>query len=198
MKTSLRLSVTLGGMLLMVTALSFAQTPPQTPGKHFAIVGFYQSQASCHPVEVKAVSSGFRPPDVTVTSLVVVESFSSRPVTALKLSWMFFGWDEGLRRRREPCEPLAESKAVLSGTGPLIQVGELLEKETCTITSGQPAVSGPPTTKTILIDQPIIVWDDVKSLTLDGTLDTLKDNYAGIIYVSELHFADGTVWYGKI
>jgi hypothetical protein len=55
-------------------------------------------------------------------------------------------------------------------------------------------VTAPHITKTVLIERPIIAWDEVKSLTLDGTRETLRDNYAGVIYVSELHFDDGTIW----
>jgi hypothetical protein len=143
---------------------------------------------------VIAVSSGAKPPEV-LTSSVTIESFSPKPITALKVSWMFFGWDEAMRVRRQPCGALADAKVLLSGTTPLIQMGQLSEKETCNITTiGVPVVTAGHVTKTVLIDRPIIAWDEVKSLTLDGTRETLRDNYAGVIFVSELHFEDGTVW----
>jgi hypothetical protein len=95
--------------------------------------------------------------------------------------------------RHEPCGELTNAKVLLSGTTPLIQVGQLSEKETCRITTGGPIATAGPVTRTVLIDRPIIAWDEVKSLTIDGTRETLKDNYAGVVYVSELHFEDGTV-----
>jgi len=54
------------------------------------------------------------------------------------------------------------------------------------------------TTRTVFVERPIIRWDEVKSLTSDGTRGSFKDDYAAIIYVSEIHFADGTEWKGEI
>jgi hypothetical protein len=183
-------------LLLIVVPASFGGVRQQSPKKHFTIVGYYHSPGTCHPAEVRGVMIGAQPPEV-LSAGVTVESFSPKEIAAIKLTWKVYSWDDGLKRRRGPCAAVTNATVFLSGTTPLIQVGPLAEKETCTITTGRPSLAGP-TTKTVIIEQPIIAWDEVKSLTSDGTRNTFNDNYAVVIYVSEIHFVDGTIWEGDI
>ena len=162
-------------LLLVASPFSFGKARQQAQKKHFTVVSYYQSPPVCHPAEVRGVSIGAKPPEV-LTSNVVVESFSAKEITELKLTRKVYAWGEGLKRRHgRPCEAMADDKVFLSGTTPLIEVGHLFEKETCNITTGRPSLSGL-TTKTVLIDQPIIAWDEVKSLTFDRTRNTFKDD----------------------
>jgi hypothetical protein len=156
----------------------------------------YKGAVPCHPVEVKAVSLGTEPPEV-VTAQVNIESFSVKAVTAVKLAWNVYRMNAGLRKGSSGCEenPRA-AESFLSGSTPLIQV-QLLEKETVNI-GINPMPYKYPATKTVFVDQPIIGWDAVKSLTSDGTRDTFKEDYALVMYISEIHFADGTKWTGEI
>lgn len=188
------------GFCLLIFLLTFGpysrgNARRQASKNSFTIVPYYQSQGTCHPAEVKAVIIGAEPPAV-LSSGVTVESFSAKEITALKLTWKVYPREEGFRRRRGPCQSVTDDKVLLSGTTSLIQLGHFYEKETCNITSGQPVFVGR-AAKTVFTDQPIIAWDEVKSLTFDGTRNTFKDDYA-VIYVSEIHFADGTIWEGKI
>jgi hypothetical protein len=183
-------------VLLSVVPSSLGKARQQSSKNSFTIVPYYQSRGTCHPAEVKAVVIGASPPEV-LSFGVTVESFSAKEITALKLSWKVFSREEGLRRRHGPCEAAADDKVFLSGTTSLIQLGELYDKETCNITSGRPVFVGR-ATKTVFTDQPIIAWDEVKPLTVDGTRNTFKDDYTAVIYISEIHFADGTIWSGKI
>jgi hypothetical protein len=163
--------------------------------RQFTVVP-YKGPVACHPVEVKAASLGTEPPEV-VTAQVNIESFSTKPVTAVKLAWNVYRMNPGLRKRGSGCEenPRA-AESFLSGSTPLIQV-QLLEKETVNI-GINPMPYKYPATKTVFVDQPIIAWDAVKSLTSDGTRDTFKEDYALVMYISEVHFADGTKWTGEI
>jgi hypothetical protein len=163
--------------------------------KRFTVVP-YKGPTPCHPVEVKAASIGTEPPEI-VTAQVNIESFSTKPVTAVKLAWNVYRMNPGLRKRVSGCEdnPRA-AESFLSGSTPLIQV-QLLEKETVNI-GINPMPYKYPATKTVFVDQPIVAWDAVKSLTTDGTRDTFKEDYALVMYISEIHFADGTKWTGEI
>ena len=169
----------------------------QSTKKKFSVVGYYPSPVACHPVQVTAVSIGARPPEV-LTAQVTIESFSATPVTAVKLGWTVYRWDVAMKKRRSGCDVSPEpAETFLSGTTPLISLGQLAQQETCNI-STYPLLIESPATKTVFVDQPIIAWDQVKPLTFDGTRTTFKDDYAAIMYVSEVHFADGTKWTGEI
>lgn len=169
----------------------------QSSSKHFTVVGYHHWPAPCHPVEVRNISIGTKPPEV-LTPQVTIESFSPKPVTAVKLTWSVYKMSVGLAKRRSDCDGSPEPAEIfLSGTTPLIQLGELAQKETCNI-STYPLLVNNPTTKIVYVVQPIIAWDEVKSLTFNGTRNTFKDDYVLMMYVSEIHFADGTKWTGEI
>jgi hypothetical protein len=188
-------------MLLMLTSqLNLGQIgaqEAQSSKKRFSVVGYYPWPVACHPVLVRAVSIGAKPPEV-LTAQVTIQSFSATPVTAVKLRWNVYRWDVAMKKRRSGCDGSAEpAETFLSGTTPLIWLGQLAQKETCNI-STYPLFIRSPATKTVFVEQPIIAWDQVKPLTFDGTRSTFKDDYAALIYVSEIHFEDGTKWTGEI
>jgi hypothetical protein len=188
-------------MLLLVTAeLGLGQIGDQevqSSKKKFSVVGYYPGPDSCHPVQVKAVSTGANPPDV-LTAQVTVVSFSAKPVAAVKLRWEVYRWHVAMKKRRSSCDSSSEAgETFLSGTTPLIQLGQLAQKETCNI-STYPLFISSPATKTVFVEEPIISWGEVKPLTFDGTRNTFRDDYAAVIYVSEILFEDGTTWTGKI
>ena len=103
-----------------------------------------------------------------------------------------------LVRKVSLCDATPEPADIyLSGITPLIQVGHFANGEVYNLTSIR-GMTFYLATKNITLDQPIIRWDEVKSLTLDGTRATFKGNYAAIIYVSEIQFEDGTTWEGTV
>lgn len=169
---------------------------PEAAKKKFTVLP-YKGPVACHPVEVKAASIGAEPAEV-LTAQVNIESFSAKPVTAVKLAWNVYRMNAGMRKRISGCdENPRPAETFLSGSTPLIQLGQLAEKETVNI-GINPMPYKYPATKTVFVEQPIIAWDEVKSLTSDGTRDTFKDHYALVMYISEIHFADGTKWTGEI
>lgn len=172
------------------------QVDDSTRKKKFTVVP-YKGPVACHPVEVKAASIGAEPAEV-LTAQVNIESFSAKPVTAVKLAWNVYRMNAGLRKRSSGCDDNPKSaETFLSGSTPLIQLGQLAEKETVNI-GINPMPYKYPATKTVFVEQPIVAWHEVKVLTSDGTRDTFKDDYALVMYISEIHFADGTRWTGEI
>ncbi len=175
-------------------AQSLTQQTENSSQKKFSIAPYLRT-AGCHPVEVKAISMGAVQPEV-LTSLVAIKSFSDKPVTALKVRWDIYKWDIGTKKRRASCDAAAEPAEIfLSGTTPLIEVGRLVKGEIYNISSDPLRANTPfPANKVILVEWPIIAWDQLKSLSIDGSRGNLKDDYLGIVYVAEIHFEDGTRW----
>ena len=178
-------------VLLVISALSlqitFAQSlPPQSEAlsKRKFTIAPYLRTGGCHPVEVKANSMGSVNPDV-LTSMITIKSFSEKPVTALKVRWDIYQWDIGMKKRRAACDAAAEPAEIfLSGTTPLVEVGRLLKGELYTISlNPQEIRSGEPVDKVVLVDWPIIGWNELKPLSIDGTRGNFKDDYSGIVYV---------------
>jgi hypothetical protein len=170
---------------------------PQSPKKRFTVMGYNPWPVPCHPVLVRAVTIGTKPPEV-LTAQVTIVSFSAKPVTAVKVAWSAYKFDVAMKKRKAACDANPEpAETFLSGTTPLVHLAHLADKETYNI-STYPLLINKPATKTAFVEQPIIAWDQVKSLTLDGTRNTFKEDYAILVYVSEIHFADGTEWTGGI
>ena len=164
---------------------------PKVPKKSMAFVPYYHPRAACHPVEVKVVSLGGQPQHVLLAQ-VTIESFSGKPVSAVKLGWNVYKRDVGVRKSLSPCDGTSDAAEVLlSGISRLIELGPLLQNETVNIGTN-PLKIPMPATKTFFVDEPLIAWDQVKSLTDDGTPKTLKDDYTFLIYVSEVNFIDGS------
>ena len=186
-------------MLFMVTAQNPTRgvRAAQASNKKFTAIGYYAGPGGCHPVQITAASVGSRPPEV-LTGQVTVTSFSEKPVAAIKLTWEVYRWEVGMKKRRSNCDVGGESvEPVLSGATQLIPLGQFARNETCNI-STYPLLIDSPATKTVFIDQPIIAWDQVKPLTLDGTRNTFKEDFSAVIYVSEIQFVDGSKWTGTL
>lgn len=184
--------------LLAISALSpkagFAQGDMSTQGPKKLSMMPYLRSTNCKPVEVKAVSNGATPPEV-ISALVAIQSYSDKPVKAVKIRWDIYRWGVGYRKRTTPCDaPPDSAKIYLSGTTPLIEVGRLVKGEVYDISSDPQMKSPLHATKTISVERPIIAFDELKSLTTDGTRDTFKDDYIGVVYVAEIVFEDGTKW----
>lgn len=146
---------------------------PKVPKKSIAFVPYYHPRVACHPVEVKIVSLGGQPQHVLLAQ-VTIESFSGKPVSAVKLGWNVYKRNVGVRKSLSPCDVTSDlAELLLSGVSPLIELGALLQNETVNIGTN-PLKIPMPATKTSFVDQPLIVWDQVKSLTDDGTPKTSK------------------------
>jgi hypothetical protein len=188
-------------LMTLATQLNLGQVgaqETQIAKKKFTVIGYYTAPTRCHPVMVTSVSIGANPAEV-LTSQAGIESFSAKPITAVKLKWEIYRMDVAMKKRRAGCEGTGEPAEVfLSGETPLIPVGRLAEKEICNIISPYPSITPPKVTRTVMVERAIIMWDEVKSLTTDGTRNTFKDNYAALVFVSEVHFEDGTTWTGEI
>jgi len=188
-------------VLLVISILSlqitFAQSlrqQGQEPRKGLGMLYYFRPEG-CHPVEIIGITNGSNRPEVW-TSRVTIKSLSQKPVKALKLRWDIYQWDIGQKKHRDSCGEVADSaEIILSGNTPLIDVGRLLNGELYSISSHpQEIFSAQRVSKTLLVDYPLIGWDQLKPLTTDGTFRGLKDAYAGIVYVGEIHFEDGTRW----
>lgn len=84
------------------SGLIFSQENPQSSKKGFlTVLPYYHSRIGsrigCHPVEVRVASIGAIPPDV-LTSQVVIESFSEKAVTGVKLRWDVY--DRAVARKK--------------------------------------------------------------------------------------------------
>lgn len=197
---SKRSTVLLTMVIMFIVQLDVALSAvgsDQSSNKKFTAIGHYTGPGGCHPVQVTAASVGSRPPEV-LTGQVTITSFSDKPVAAIKLTWEVYRWDVAMKKRRSNCDVGSEGvETVLSGSTDIIQLGQFARNETCNI-STYPLPIDNPATKTVFIDQPIIAWDQVKPLTLDGTRRTFKEDFAAVIYVSEIQFADGSRWTGTL
>jgi hypothetical protein len=150
----------------------------------------------CYPAEVTMVSQGGAPPEALE---VTMKNFHWKIINAVKIGW-YIAEDEDKRLVRRildtPCDgsPLP-NKIVLSGQTSLIDIAPLHPEQ-------KAAISPKPSKfnydkwvdKVVLIDSPLFTIDEVKELTTDGTFRTFKKIYLLIMGVSEIHFADGSIW----
>lgn len=153
----------------------------------FVVVPAY---SGCYPVEVKGIALGGYPLEV-ILGQATVENISDKTVTAVRLGWKVHGFTQGIRPPDLSCGVPPEGKVFLAGSTPLISLGQLGPSETCHI-GQKPLFGKPPATHTVFIDYSILRTDDVKSLPVDET--TRPHKYAIAVYVSEIHYADGTTW----
>ena len=144
----------------------------------------------CYPVEVSGIALRGYPLEV-ILAQATVENRSEKTVTAVKLGWRVHGFTKGPTPDYLRCGVPPESKVFLSGNTQLISLGQLAPNETCHI-GPNPLVSKSPATHIVFIDYPILDADDVKSLPIDESRKA--DKYAIALYVSEIHYADGTTW----
>lgn len=159
-----------------------AQESAPSVRQRFSVVPAYRR---CEPAEVKFVSFG-RQPKEAILAQVTVENRSDKVITAVKLGWRVYGESEGMKIGTASCSAEPPSAEVfLSGTTPLIQLGELSPKETSHIAIN-PLPLPMSATKAVFVDRAIISVDDVKSLT--------ENKYTAVVFVSEIHYGDGTTW----
>jgi hypothetical protein len=163
-----------------------AQQPTPSVRQRFVIVAASQR---CQPASVKSVAFGKQPPDALLAQ-ATVENGSDKVITAVKLGWKVYSYAEGPIGQLAFCDPqTAAAEVFLSGATPLIQLEALASKETGTI-SISPLVAPTRATKTVFVDHPLLTADDVKSLPLDNS----TPKYEVVMFVSEIHYADGTTW----
>ena len=165
-----------------------AQQRPLTIRQRFTIVPANQR---CQPASLKYISFGQQPADALVAQ-VTVENRSDKTLTAVKLGWKVYDQVNGTKMQIGFCDAQPpEAEILLSGSTQLIQLEALALKETANV-SIDPLVISTPATKTIFIEHPLLTANDVKSLPL--TDPTPVSKYAVVMFVSEIHYADGTTW----
>lgn len=148
----------------------------------------------CLPAEVTGIGQGGAPPEGLE---VVIKNFDRKTIQAVKLGW-YFVEDKSMtlpgRFLRAACDaPPLQDKIVLSGNTQLIEVGPLDSQQTCVIGKG-PLRFKYDVDKTALTDFHLMTIDDIKELTTDGTIRTLKGIYSVVLAVTEIHYADGSTW----
>lgn len=159
-----------------------AQESSPTVRQRFSVVPAYRR---CEPAEVKFVALG-RQPKEAILAQVTVENRSDKVITAVKVGWRVYGEHEGMKIGTYSCDaPPPAAEVFLSGTTPLIQLEGLSPKETSHIAIN-PLPLPMPATRTVFVDRAIISVDDVKSLTVN--------KYTAVVFVAEIHYADGTTW----
>jgi hypothetical protein len=140
---------------------------------------------------VKYVAFGTQPRDA-VLAQVGVENTSFKSITAVKLGWKVYPYPEGVKISLSYCDAQpTRGDSLLSGATSLIQLQSLVPNEICNI-GINPLPLRPPYTRTVFVDQPFLMSEDLKSLSIDGPTPKIK--YVVVMYVSEIHFDDGTVW----
>ena len=150
--------------------------------QRFNVVPAYRR---CEPAEVKFVSMGHQPKEA-ILAQVTIENRSDKVIAAVKLEWRVYGDKEGMRISTSSCAaPAPSAEVLLSGTTPLIQLEALEPKETSHIAI-DPLPVPIPADKTVFVDRAFISVDDIKSLT--------ANKYTAVVFVSEIHYADGTRW----
>lgn len=150
----------------------------------------------CYPAEVTVVSQGAPPPEGLE---VVVKNFHWKIINAVKIGW-YIAEDEGISLARRilniPCDaPPLPDKIILSGQTSLIDIAPLHPQQRAAIAKKPSKFKYDQwADKIVLTDSPLFTIDEVKELTTDGTWKTFKKVYTVIMGVSEIHFADGSVW----
>jgi hypothetical protein len=175
-----------------------ARDASKQPRNGITILVYARPQDSHDPIEVKMVSNSSAPKG-SVIVLATIESFSAKPVAAVRLGWNAYKESEGMKKAL--LRPLAageDAEVFASGTTPLIPVEVLAEKEICEITADSSRRQTAGATKTVLVNQAIVSMDNIKSLRGEPMVHVFNDDYAIVVYVSEIRFVDGTEWKGTI
>jgi hypothetical protein len=165
-----------------------AQQSAASVRRRFVIVPANQR---CQPTTIKMLSFGQQPPDALLAQ-VMIENRSEKALAEVKLGWRVYNYPEGTKVSLAFCDPPPNSAEVfLSGATELIKIEGLAPNETGTI-SIKPLPVPTTATKTIYIERALLTTEDVKSLPLDDPTPVIK--YVVVMFVSEIHYADGTVW----
>jgi len=197
-----RATLVLFAFLTLVAQSSMGQEPARDASKQpqngITILAYARPPNSHDPVEVKMVSTGSEPKG-SVIPLATIESFSAKPIAAVRLGWNAYRKREGIKKAL--LRPLAageNAEVFASGITPLITIGSLAEKEVCEISADSLRRHTAGAAKTVLVNQAIVSMDDIKSLRGAPMVHVFNVDYAIVVYVSEVHFADGTEWKGTI
>ena len=184
-KSEFTLLLCSAGMVMILLHNARAQELPSSVRQRFTIFPAYRP---CDPAQVKTFSLG-RQPLEAILAQVDVENRSEKTIVAVKLRWNVFEQQEGSKVSLASCPPDSRSGEVfLTGTSDLIQLTSLNPKEITAIGINPLPV---PTSalKTVFVNRPLVMVDDVKSVAVGST-----GKYALVIYVAEVHFNDGTRW----
>ncbi|HEX7999857.1 MAG TPA: hypothetical protein VF528_15830 [Pyrinomonadaceae bacterium] len=166
-------------------------TPPAAAWKGFTIVQYNLRQKDKHfPVEVTYTTMGGLPIEVLLKQ-VGLRSYSPKVVTAVRLGWHAVVWTNNTDLR----DP--ELEIVISGQTPVINLIALAQNESCDVSMNAMPRGFSRAEKKIETGFPLLSLNDIRPLTADGTLRTMKERYAFIVYVNEVLFADGTMWQAK-
>jgi hypothetical protein len=187
----LALLVCIAQPCLAQTEKAMNPTPPAAAWKGFTIVQYNLRQKDKHfPVEVTYTTMGGLPIEILLKQ-VGLRSYSPKVVTAVRLGWHAVVWEN----RADLRDPNLE--ILISGQTPVINLIALAQNENCDVSMSSMRGGLSRTDKKIETGFPLLSLNDIKPLTLDGTLRTLKERYAFIVYVNEVLFADGTMWQAK-
>lgn len=187
--------------LIMALALQsgLGQTRQASESQHPERVGLmilqYDPKGECLPVQISGLLMG-GPSKQAVTSAARIKNLSAKPVSAVKLGWYVVGHDEGIKLARPgSCSTPSETiTSVITGETARIELEHLDQNETCKIATQNAASVIGAADKTVIVNSPIISMDDVKALTTDGTLETVKGDYVILVAVSEVEYEDGSRW----
>lgn len=157
--------------------------------------GFLPAYRECHPAEVKGFAFGNQALEVLLAQ-IFVRNRSNKIVTAVKVGWTVYEYIDGVKMAGSACDAVPKSApGLLSGTTQLIKLGSLGPTETINLGTN-PLMIQHPENRTIFVDRPFVTAEDLKSLMLNERRKAEK--YMVIIYVSEIHYEDGTTWAAEI
>lgn len=188
-------------LLSLASQPVFGQSDPQQKSVK-ALKGYLspfpnnRALKGCYPAEVTSVLQGGAPPEGLE---VVMKNFHWKIINAVKIGW-YIAEDENRtlvgRIIKIHCEgtPLPD-KVILSGQTSLIDIAPLHQQQRAAIAKKPSKFNYDQwADKVVLIDSPLFTIDEVKELTTDGTFKTFKKIYTVILGISEIHFADGSIW----
>src|SRR5258705_7854722 len=183
-KSDFTLLLFFAGMVILLQNAS-AQELPSSVRQRFTTFPAFRP---CVPAQVKTFSLG-RQPLEAILAQITVENRYEKTIVAVKLRWNVYEQQEGVRVGLASCPPDSRSGEVfLTGTTDMIQLTSLNPKEITAI-GIDPLPVPTSALKTVFVDRPLVMVDDVKSVAVGST-----GKYALVIYVAEVHFSDGTGW----
>ena len=152
---------------------------------------FLPAYRECRPAEVTGFAFGNQPLEVLLAQ-VYVRNRSDKIITAVRVGWTAYDHAYGVQVAGSACEeiPIA-ALARLSGSSDLIELGSLASKETITLGT-KPLMIEKPANKTIFVDRAFVTAENVKSLIPED--DRNAEKFMLLIYISEVHYEDGTTW----
>ncbi len=173
-------------------------TPPPKPerAKWVAPVA-HASSPECSPAGIASHGSPIYPPEEFISN-VFIQNYSSKPVTAVRMSWKVFDAENWQKQKSGKCAPAPEAEFLLSGNTPLVEFGGPLRKGEKCYVGRHPRILGYPPALSVSIDWMIVGTGQLTPLMEDASERRFKDDYLLLLYVSEVHFSDGTRWEWKL